>query len=322
MNSLCPRILFCSLSAKYALYKEVERNALKFSSNVSVIGCDSNPNCEAASSVDDFIVLPNLKSINNTKILEVCKKNRITHILPTRDAELAFWAAKKVFLQKHGIQAWVSELPFIKSCDDKLTFFEYWEDSVITPIQTFQVINPNLYERWVIKKRVGSGSQKLWLNLSKDEAISVSSNLNNEFVFQPFIEGREFTAEAWVSNRDTCHGPILRWREKVVDGESHRTTLFQNIEWEELIRKLFLHIPGARGHCLAQVIVDKDDHLHLVEINPRLGGASPLALRAGLNSITWHLLEESGSSKCIPSHPQFPTGMSLTKINGVVTFNF
>ena len=188
MNSLCPRILFCSLSAKYALFKEVERNALKFSSDASVIGCDSDSSCQSASSVEDFVVLPNLKSINDTEVLQVCKKNKITHILPTRDAELEFWAERKGFLKKHGIQAWVSELSFIKSSDDKLSFFEQWENSVITPIKTFQVLNPNISDRWVIKERVGSGSQNLWLNLSRDEAISISSNLNNEIVFQPFIE--------------------------------------------------------------------------------------------------------------------------------------
>ena len=95
MNSLCPRILFCSLSAKYALFKEVERNALKFSSDASVIGCDSDSSCQSASSVEDFVVLPNLKSINDTEVLQVCKKNKITHILPTRDAELEFWAERK-----------------------------------------------------------------------------------------------------------------------------------------------------------------------------------------------------------------------------------
>ena len=220
---------------------------------------------------------------------------------------------KKVFLQKYGIQTWVSESSFIELSNDKLEFFEYWKDFVVKPIQTSQVLNPKLSNRWVIKDRFGSGSKNLRLNLSNDEATALSKNLKNEFVFQPFIDGKEFTAEAWISNRSTCHGPLLRWREKVVDGESHKTTLFRNIEWEKLLRKLFLYTLGARGHCLAQVIVDKNDCLHLVEINPRLGGASPLALRAGLNSIAWHLFEESEKSEEIPSCPNFVEGMSLTR---------
>ena len=87
---------------------------------------------------------------------------------------------------------------------------------------------------------------------------------------------------------------------------------------EDLIKKTFCHIPGAHGHCNAQVIVDKIGNLHLIEINPRLGGASPLALHAGLNSICWHLMEEANQSGQIPQDLVFPNGMSLSKKNGQV----
>ena len=67
--------------------------------------------------------------------------------------------------------------------------------------------------------------------------------------------------------------------------------------------------------------MDRDEKLYLVEINPRLGGASPLALYAGLNSVAWHLMEEAGCASDIPMHSHFPEGMSLTKKGGQVFFN-
>jgi hypothetical protein len=86
------------------------------------------------------------------------------------------------------------------------------------------------------------------------------------------------------------------------------------------VRNVFLHRPGLFGHCLAQVLVEKDGTLNLVEINPRLGGASPLALRAGLMSISWHLLEEEKNREVIPQYPKFKDGLFLEKKEGVVSF--
>jgi len=76
-------------------------------------------------------------------------------------------------------------------------------------------------------------------------------------------------------------------------------------------------IPGLYGHVLAQVIVDPDMGPRMIEINPRLGGASPLALAAGLNSIEWFLLETAGRQAEIPNKPILNKKLRLRKIDGV-----
>ena len=68
------------------------------------------------------------------------------------------------------------------------------------------------------------------------------------------------------------------------------------------------------------MIVQEDGVLNLVEMNPRLGGASPLALRAGLTSISWNLSQETMDLDVIPKYPQFRDGLFLEKKDGVVSF--
>ena len=97
---------------------------------------------------------------------------------------------------------------------------------------------------------------------------------------------------------------LLRWRTKIIDGEAHETETFENQEWQKLLISTFEAIPGLSGHALAQVIVDPEQSLHLIEINPRLGGASPLALAAGLNSIEWFLLQSDKRGKRNPREPK------------------
>jgi carbamoyl-phosphate synthase large subunit len=314
-----PRILFCSLSGKIALYQKVLESARTFDAKAMVVGCDCDDQCCGASMVDSFIQFPRLSDMSTDQLIEICKANQITHILPTRDGELSFWSERKEVLAAHKIETWVSCSSFLNACDDKLSFFKQWEHSPIAAIPTFErPTEGSPIKNWVAKERIGSGSRNALLNIPLDQAEQLSASTNKRYIFQPFIEGKEFTAEIWVSKTNHCHGPVLRWRDKIVDGESHYSTIFRNPSWEDLIKKTFCYIPGARGHCNAQVIVDVIGNLHLIEINPRMGGASPLALHAGLNSICWHLMEEAKQVGQIPLDLIFPEGMSLCKKNGQV----
>jgi len=315
-----PRILFSSLSAKLALYREVATDAQHFHRDAKVIACDSDPNCSASREVDYFIPFPKIPEPSDEKLIEICKLHKISHVLPTRDGELLFWAQRKELLAQHNIQVWVSNEECIQLCNDKLSFYESWKNCPIPAIPTYETLPDNQVSRWVVKPRFGSGGEMNKLDLSYHEACNIPSSSRDDFIFQPFVSGREFSAEAWISKGGRCCGPLLRWRNKVVEGESHLSTVFRNPEWEERVRNVFLHRPGLFGHCLAQVIVEEDETLNLVEINPRLGGASPLALRAGLTSISWHLLEEGKNLRVIPEYPRFRDGLFLEKKEGVVSF--
>ena len=320
MSRTSPRILFTSLSAKSSLYNEVLCNARSFCQDALVIGCDCNHACEAATKVKKFIQLPRYSLLSDTDLLDICNRNEITHILPTSDLELPFWAQKKKFLEEHFITTWVSDLHYIKYCEDKLVFGEAWKNSAIPSVSTYKQPNLDYIESWVAKERRGSGSRNISLGVGHREAKEVASTKINEMVFQPFIKGREFTAEIWVSRSKQCYGPLLRWRNKVIEGEAHQTTTFRNFKWESLLRSVFLHHPGAYGHCIAQVMVGENGNLNLIEINPRMGGASSLALRGGLHSIAWHLMEDFGYINDVPYAPIFQNGISLTKTNGVISY--
>ena len=314
-----PRILFCSLSGKIALYQKVLESARSFDRNATVVGCDCDEQCSGASMVETFIKLPELSSLSTDQLIEICKDNQITHILPTRDGELSFWSERKEVFAEHKIKIWVSCSSFLHACDDKLLFYQKWKNSSIAAIPTYERLPlSSPINKWVVKERFGSGSRHVLLNVSLDQAKEFSVSKSQRFIYQPFVKGKEFTADAWVSKTNHCHGPVLRWREKIVDGESHQSIVFRNPQWEARIKTTLRHIPGAWGHCNTQVIVDELGNLHLIEINPRLGGASPLALHAGLNSIGWHLMEQSNRAGQIPQNLVFPEGMSLSKKDGQV----
>ena len=309
-----PTLLFSSLSAKVALYEGVLESAKRYHEQAKLIGADCDPNCPAASKVEVFSTIRALDDMDEGLLLEYCKKLELTHIIPTRDGELEFWANSQTGLAKHGVKVMVSNKDAIRLCQDKLLFCKAMEKSSTPTIPTSEKTTDLAGKRFVVKERTGSASHSIGMNLTVQEAVLHAEKLENP-IFQPMISGSEFSAETWIDSTGNCHGMVLRWRTKVIDGEAHQSEIFEDREWEERMRETFEGINGLSGHVLGQVLVDGGRNLHLVEINPRLGGASPLALAAGLNSIEWFLLQSENRDEEIPKLPSINKTLKLKKDN-------
>ena len=313
-------ILFSSLSSKTALYEAVQKDVLSIDDNYRLIAVDCDDYCPAKSLVSHFLKMPPIKSLNREKLLVFLQKNKIRYVVPTRDGELPFWADNLKFLEKNRIGVMVSSSKTVEICEDKFEFSKFLQNSPIPPIKT--ILEPDSavlkFRSVVVKERRGSASQSIKTNIQPTYAIEYAESLK-EPIFQPYIEGKEFSAETWINNEGICKSVVLRWRVKVIDGESHETYIFENQNWVNKLISTFSLLKGLKGHVLAQVIVDKNENLHLIEINPRLGGASPLALSAGLNSVKWSILEFNEKSELIPKTPKIKTGLSLSKRDNKVS---
>lgn len=312
-----PTLLFSSLSAKVALYEEVLKSAKRYHKQAKLVGADCDPNCPAASKVETFSPIHALDDMDENLLLDYCEKLELTHVIPTRDGELGFWASNQAVLAKHGVKVMVSNEDAIRLCQDKLLFAKLMGKSSIPAIPTSETITELTGKRFVVKERTGAASKSIGMNLSLQEAVDHADRLESP-IYQPMLSGPEFSAETWIDSTGTCHGMVLRWRTKVIDGEAHESEIFENREWEERMQETFEEINGLAGHALAQVLVDSEQNLHLVEINPRLGGASPLALAAGLSSIEWFLLESEDRGEEIPKFPSISKELRLKKDNGRV----
>ena len=312
-----PTLLFSSLSAKLALYEEVLRSAKRYHEQAKLVGADCDPNCPASSKVEAFSPIHALDDMDESLLLDYCEKLDLTHVIPTRDGELGFWASNQAGLAKQGVKVMVSSEDAIRLCQDKLLFAKLMGKSSIPAIPTSGTITELAAKRFVVKERTGAASKSIGMNLSLREAADHAGRLESP-IYQPMLSGPEFSAETWIDSIGTCHGMVLRWRTKVIDGEAHESEIFENREWEERMQETFEGIDGLSGHVLAQVLVDSEQNLHLVEINPRLGGASPLALAAGLSSIEWFLLQSEDRGEEIPKFPSISKELRLKKDNGRV----
>jgi carbamoyl-phosphate synthase large subunit len=287
-----PAVLVTSASKKVPLIHSLKEAAARSGRPWRVVAADSDETCIARHFADGFWKMPKLAELTVRQLAEKCQELGVQAIVPTRDGELSFFARHRAELEAAGVAVMVSGEGAIERCTDKLLFYKYLETHGFPVIPTFLCADEVPGDALVVKERYGAGARKMALNVSRGQAKAHAASLEHP-VFQPFVEGCEISADLYVTRSGLCKGVVLRRREKVVDGESQVTATFRDEKLERLCADMAREL-GLYGHAVAQWIVDREGRFHLVECNPRVGGASRLSWQAGLRSLDWFLAEALG----------------------------
>jgi len=291
-NLTLPALLISSASKKCSLLTAAKEAIRRISPHAIVIAGDISPTALTSYIADDFWLMPKTEDAMFEKILAGCLLRNIQIVLPTRDSELRFWAKHAAAFKENGIQVIVSSPDAIAMCIDKLAFADFGYTNALAVISTSVNINALTTNRYVVKERFGAGSREIGINLDHAQAEKHAATLTNP-IYQPFIQGIEFSADAWLDKLHRVKGLILRQRNLVVNGESQVTTTFTNAALEKKI-KHSLEKFKLTGPVVLQAILDQNNDMHIIECNARFGGASNAGIAAGVDSLYWSILEATG----------------------------
>lgn len=286
-------ILVTSASHKIPLIKSLTTAAKKVNDNLSVIAGDINNQVLSKFYSDNFWLMPELIDKNIESILNACFEMKIGLILPTRDGELIFWSSNRERFSKEGIEIIISSQEAIKICLDKQLFYEFGKDNNFPFVFSSESIDIfDSTNKLVVKEKYGSGSESIGINLDINEAKKHATFLSNP-IFQPFIKGLEFSADAWLDKKNKVKAVVLRKRELIVNGEAAITETFQNKAVENVVVKVLEKLK-LKGPIVLQGIINKNNEICIIECNARFGGASTCSIKAGLESLYWSILESIG----------------------------
>ena len=294
-------VLISSLAAKVPLAEAVKNAARRLNPDIKVIGGDLNPRALGFHFTDAHWVMPLITNEHLPTIISYCSAHGITHIIPTRDGELAFWSRHRAALAEAGVAVLVSVPDAVHRCLDKLEFAAFGQQAGLPVIPTTLTIDalfandaPTSAEpAFVVKERYGAGSLSLGLNLPYATAVAHAKTLQ-EPIFQPFIQGREISVDAYVNRAGRVHGLVPRTRDVVVRGESQVTTTIDDSALAARLTPIVEKL-GLYGPLVLQALLTDDGGLHLIECNCRFGGASTLGIAAGVDSFFWFLQEAAGA---------------------------
>ena len=301
-------VLVTSISDKIPMLKAVKQAVLKIGSKTTIIGGDSKPDTLGRYFVDQYWQMPQTSDDNKNDVVEFVRKNNIRAVIPTRDGELQFWSALKQHLPDTNVL--VSNSPSVNLCLDKLLLYLELHAQGLSVIHTTENIQTlSSVERVAVKERFGAGSVNMLLNVSKQEATAHASKLSRP-IFQPFIDGIEYSVDVYVSQNGKAKGGIVRRRDVVVSGESQITTTVDKADLLDLGIRVSETLK-LYGHVVLQVI-QQGNTSYIVECNCRFGGASTLSVSAGLDSFYWFLLESIGVD--ISEYPFLPSKTTKRQI--------
>ncbi len=303
-------LLVISVSRKVPLLRELRKALDKLSENGRIFGGDSDGRCIGRHFADEFWEMPLISDLKTDSLVDFCRKNRISAIIPTRDGELLYFAERRDELRKNGISVMISNPDGVRACVDKLAFYENLKAPDFRVIPTAAEISRIEADAYVAKERYGAGSRNIALDVSEEDARRHAQKLK-EAIFQPYVRGREYSVDIYITEKGDPKGAVVRSRDLIGRGESQVTTTARN----EALEQACFAIANAlelRGHLLFQAIVDEKDEFHFVECNCRFGGASSLSVAAGLDTFYWFLLESQGAD--ISEYPFLRTQKELRQI--------
>ena len=301
------KVLLTCCSQKTALISSLIDDINESELSIKLILSDVQPYPLARYLCDDFWQMPSFCLSNKMQIIDGLVRHSINIIIPTSDLELSFWSSIRDDLVARNIFVMVSPLDSIICCNDKFNFYTKCLSWGMNPIPTFLDPMSCSFSKIIAKPRQGSGSKNISI-MSLLESKKFYKNHPNTYIYQPFIEGTEYTCDVYIDPNDPLRKLcISRKREKICNGEAQISVIDPNDYMINASLKLsqLMHLVG---HVNIQFIQDHVGNTFLLECNPRIGGASTLSFMSGMKSIIWF-----SEASIYKSTPVFPSNIPMLR---------
>jgi len=304
-------VLITSASRKVGLVESFKAALKQEKVNGKVITVDNNP-LSAAFYVSDkyYTVAKSSKSEFMPMILDICEKEKIKLLIPTRDGELLLFAQNKQLFKKKGTTVMVSPPEAIEICNDKYLFYKYLKKNNIPTPSTYlpnQINLASVTYPLIIKSKSGSGSKGIF-KVENEKQLRFFLDYVSDPIAQEFVRGKEYTIDLFSDFSGTVLSVVPRERIETFGGESYKGKTVKDCQIIEETKKLAEKL-GTIGHITVQCI-ENDGEIKFIEINPRFGGGASLGFAAGANTPAM-LLKLLRGKKLNPSIGDFEERVML-----------
>lgn len=286
-------ILISCAGRRVSLVKAFQKELKKSFPQSKVFASDADPKLAAACYIaDQSFAVPRLDDSNYVPFLiNQCKLNDISLIIPTIDTELLILSQYRDQFIANGIFPLVASQDFILTCLDKRLTHPYFNALDIVTAKEYD--KENYVLPMYLKPCDGSRSVDNYIITSENQ-LQERFFKYEKLMFLEYLDHKlydEFTCDLYYSRDHQLKCVVPRKRLEVRDGEVSKG-LTQNNLLVPYIKKRLNYIEGAIGCLTAQFFVHKNNStIYGIEINARFGGGYPLSYLAGANFPQW-IIEE------------------------------
>lgn len=279
------KLLFTSVGRRVELMQAFKKAAEELNIDLIIYGADVTDTAPALFFCNKQVIVCKIKDSNYIpSLLEICKKEKIDALVPTIDTDLLVLSQNKKKFEDIGTKVFISAEDKIRICRDKKDTAKFFQSiGLKSPLPVDDYKKYNLGFPAFIKPKDGSSSINAYKVNDASELETYAKEVP-DYIIAPFIEGTEYTIDAFC---DYEGNPLLitpRIRLAVRSGEVLKTQIAQDnqiIEETKKIIEAFKPCGPITIQLIRQKITGED---YFIEINPRFGGGAPLSMKAGANS--------------------------------------
>lgn len=260
--------------------------------NHYLVGTDIYPKewTITSSFVDKFYNVPLYNDINYiNKLLEICRENDITYLIPLTDPEIDRIILKRNLFEKENIKVCLPENDSITIARDKLKIYETFKGvNLFNVIPTFTRIEEKLKElncTIIAKPRNGRSSEGLF-RISSNNDMSIFK-IDNTYIFQPEIKGTVITIDTIRDKYNNIVSVARQELKRTVNGAGVVVKLI----YDEKIFKISEFIIERLGiiGCINIELISSINKYYLLDINPRFSAGLAFSEIAGYDFVNNHL---------------------------------
>lgn len=279
------RILFTSVGRRVELMQAFKKAATDLNVDVVIYGADIVDNAPALFYCDKKIIVPRIKTPEYIpELLRICEQEKINALIPTIDTDLLLLAKNKAKFTAIGTEVLIAAEDKVQLCRDKRFTADYFIKCGLKspkPIDDYTRYNGGFPA--FIKPKDGSSSINAYKVHNAEELKSYASMID-DYIIQPFIEGTEFTIDAFCDFKGNPIFVTPRERVAVRSGEVLKTRIAQDDVMIAECKQLLADYRPSGAITVQLIKQNSTGDNYYIEINPRFGGGAPLSIKAGADS--------------------------------------
>jgi carbamoyl-phosphate synthase large subunit len=270
------KILFLASHWRVSLIKAFQDTK----QSMELICADSDPLAASFKEADRFQVLPFFSdSYCLQSLLEVCKAEKISALVPLTNKAIEFMADHRNELEVDGRRLWIPQNRVIEICHDKWKLFEFLIDEGFDTPSTFLPGKIESPFPLIAKPRRGEGSKDVFVMGNSDD-LEFYMKKCPQHVFQKRIDGQEFSVDGYFDQQGVSRLIVPRERLEVRGGEVMVSRINMDAGIIEKVAALGARL-GLVGACSIQGI--QDDKFYFTDVNLRFGSGFVHTIFAGGN---------------------------------------
>ena len=281
-------VLVLSAGRRVELIECFKHAASKLGVSGNVVAVDCSDTAPALYFADKYRLVPRIDSGRYVDaVIDVCREESVSLIVPTIDTELLLLAENKDRIEKEtGARLLVSDLSVIRVCRNKLNTQRYMEEHgfKIPHLYTKEELeNGNVRFPLFVKPIDGSSSIDTYKVENREQLDTILTLVKDPMV-QDYMVGDEYTIDVFLDFGSNIITVVPRLRMATRSGEIAKGRIVRDKEIIEDVTRLMNELKPI-GHITVQCR-KTDRGIEYIEINPRFGGGAPMSIMAGADSCS------------------------------------